>query len=140
MGAIFLLVGLGLVVYCAVAANRQRRFLGRSRVVVGEVTDLRWGSAAGSRQELYPRVRFATQQGQTFEAYSSVGQNPSPYRVGQPIRVRYDLADPNVLTPDATWAVWLVPCVIAFMAAIAIFMGLTFLGFAALLANAPSTG
>ena len=137
MGAIFLLVGIGLVVYALIAANRQRRFLGRSGVVVGVVTDLRWGSAAGSRQELYPRVRFATLQGQAVEAYSSVGQNPSPYRVGQPIRIRYDLSNPDLLTPDATWAVWLVPCIIGFLAAIALFMGLTFLGFAVLLANVP---
>ena len=138
MGAIFLLVAIGLGVFCVIAANKQRRFLGRSRVVVGVVTELRWGSAAGSQQELYPRVRFATVQGQAVEAYSSVGQNPSPYRVGQPIRIRYDLTDPNVVTPDATWAVWLVPCIIAILAAIALFMGLTFLGFAVLLANVSS--
>jgi hypothetical protein len=138
MAAIFLLVGVGLLVYCAIAANKQRRFLRRSQVVVGQVTDLRWGSAAGAKQELYPRVRFATQQGQTVEVYSAVGQNPSPYRVGMLIRIRYDLTDPNIVIPDSTWAVWLVPCVIAFMAAIALFLGLTFLSFAALLLYAPA--
>jgi hypothetical protein len=137
MAAVFLLAGASLLVWCLLTANRQRRFLGRSRVAVGQVTDLRWGSAAGARQELYPRVRFATQQGQTVEAYSSVGQNPSPYRLGQAIRIRYDLADPNLVIPDSTWAVWLAPCVMAFMAAIALFLGLTFLAFALVLANAP---
>lgn len=139
MAAVCLLVAAGLGAWCLVAANRQRRFLGRSRVTVGQVTDLRWGSAAGAGQQLYPRVRFTTQQGQAVEAYSTVGQNPSPYRVGQAIRIRYDLADPNQVIPDATWAVWLVPCVMAFMAAIALFLGLSFLAFAVLVANVPAT-
>ena len=140
MAAVFLLAGVGLLAWCVVAANKQRQFRGRSRVAVGVVTDLRWGSAAGARQELYPRVRFTTEPGQTVDAYSSVGQNPSPYRVGQGIRVRYDLADPNLVIPDSTWAIWLVPCVIAFMAAIALFLGVVFLGFAVLLAYAPPAG
>jgi hypothetical protein len=64
----------------------------------------------------YPEVKFTLPDGTSVDAVSEVGSTPSPYRVGGPIRLRYDAHNPTRVIPDgflSNWAFALVLLVFA---------------------------
>lgn len=95
----FGLAGIGALVCGVVIVVSQRRFAQRSIQTVGTVIDIR--SAATIPDSGYlgvtkvPLVRFLDHRGETIEFTSNVGSNPSRYRRGDTVAVRYPPSGPS---------------------------------------------
>jgi hypothetical protein len=86
-----------------------RRFLATAAEARGVVVDLakvrEYDSDAGAGRSvtrLYPVVEFVTARGQVVRYQPPKGSNPPDYRVGGPLRVLYDPANPQHVVLD-TW-------------------------------------
>jgi hypothetical protein len=75
----------------------------------GRVVDVvsRTKTSGGERKTyFYPVVEFRTADGERVRFESSTGSNPSSYRVGDTVRVRYDPQTPQSALIDS-WELWL---------------------------------
>jgi hypothetical protein len=86
-----------------------RRFLATAAQAHGVVVDLaevrEYDSDAGAGHQvtrLYPVVEFVTAREQVVRYQPPMGSNPPDYRVGGPLRVLYDPANPQHVVLD-TW-------------------------------------
>jgi hypothetical protein len=86
-----------------------RRFLATAAEARGVVVDVakvrEYDSDAGAGGHVtrsYPVVEFVTAREQVVRYQPPVGSNPPDYRVGGPLRVLYDPADPQHVVLD-TW-------------------------------------
>ena len=86
-----------------------RRFLATAAEARGVVVDLakvrEYDSDAGAGRQvtrLYPVVEFVTAREQVMRYQPPMGSNPPDYRVGGPLRVLYDPANPQHVVLD-TW-------------------------------------
>jgi len=69
-----------------------------------------------------PRIRFRTASGQELTFESSVASGETEWRVGAPIRVRYDTTNPVAAECDSAVALWGATALFALMALV--FLGL----------------
>lgn len=87
-----------------------RRFLAGTSAadgVVVKVDDVTTSHKDGTTSRYYPVVRFVTGSGQVVQYRDHLGENSPAYRVGDPVRVLYDPANPQRARLD-TWAsLWL---------------------------------
>jgi len=92
---LFLAIGVGILVH-------QSRFRGRSLAATGTLVAVRRvhprASCGSSGPVFLPTVRFVTAQGQVVEAEARSGTNLPQGRVGGPVNLRYDPADPRKFT------------------------------------------
>jgi hypothetical protein len=86
-----------------------RRFLATAAQAHGVVVDLAEvreydsdAGAGGQVTRLYPVVEFVTAREQVVRYQPPMGSNPPDYRVGGPLRVLYDPANPQHVVLD-TW-------------------------------------
>jgi Protein of unknown function (DUF3592) len=104
-----------------------QRFLATAAEARGVVVDVakvrEYDSDAGAGRyvtRLYPVVEFVTAREQVVRYQPPMGSNPPDYRVGGPLRVLYDPANPQHVVLDTWDEVWstgvvLVPVGLVFM-------------------------
>ena len=121
IGVLFVLIGIAVLISGVVAAVKQSRRSAAGVKATGTVVDLVTRVFnPGSAGVYCPVVQFTTATGQPIRFESQFGTMPASHRVGQPIAVRYDPADPQKAEVDSATANWFVPgCTLA--------MGLLFL-------------
>ena len=132
----FLLIGL-LSGFAAVALligavwtyfSQQRKL--ESRVATtGTVVELTTTVTASGRSSIYcPIVEFTTIAGETIRFTSDFGTRPASYKIGQNVKVRYDIAEPQKAEIESALTFWLVPAIMVFMGVIACCLAVSFLG------------
>jgi hypothetical protein len=122
-----LLLGLSLVILSVVIQVKQYIFRGRARRARGEVVEIVEASSGPGRRLKYPVVEFETERGRTVEFESSVGSNPSLYRVGQRVSVLYDPDEPQKATIDSFLSRWLATLITGCLGVSFLFVGMVFL-------------
>ena len=132
--SLFVLIGYGLlmigglllIVAAVLFYTRWRKF---SQWAVADGIVLRLEARAirpGERILSYPVVEFETTEFRVVSFESNLGTAPSPYRVGQTVRVRYDPADPQHAVIDSLAARYLGPIAALGFAMIAALLGVMF--------------
>jgi hypothetical protein len=139
IGVLFVVIGIAVLISGVVAVVKQSRKAARGVAATGTVVDLvKRVFSAGSSGVYCPVVDFITANGQPVRFESQFGTMPASHRVGQPIAVRYDPADPQKAEVDSATANWFVPgCTVA-MGLLFLVMGLLFVVIGVVvLANQP---
>lgn len=124
IGPIFLVVGLGLVVGCLLAAAHTRRFLASAQQARAEVVGVQQRSGSHPQDRAYyPVLRYRTQQGATQEVVSSVGSNPPRYKEGDTLLVLYNPARPSEVRIHSFTQVWIAPLVLGVLGVLFLLVG-----------------
>ena len=82
------------------------KFLDRSRVAEGVVTELESGTSSKKRRTYYPVVTYPDDKGQTQTFTSPIGSSPASYDVGEPVQVRYEPGKPHTAVIVGFWEMW----------------------------------
>jgi hypothetical protein len=105
-------------VFCVIAifmALRSERLEKRGRLTTGVITELvkeQSRDADGFLQIYYhPVFRFDDPNGTAYLVKSSVGTNPTGFRVGQTVRILYDPEKPYLASIDTFSQMWMSPLV-----------------------------
>jgi len=123
VGTIFCAVGVWLACMAGRHFARRRLFLRNSAVAPGVVVGIREERDPTDVNLLYrPRIRFRTVSGQEVTFESSVASGDTEWRVGAPVRVRYDTTNPVAAECDSAVALWGATGLFAAMALV--FLGL----------------
>lgn len=110
---IILLVGLGMLGGAVYSFVTTWRFIGGAIAADGVVIALeeRWSSADGD-STYFPRVAFETQDRRRFEFTGDTGSQPAAFDVGEPVRVLFDPARPEMARIDSFFQLWLLPLIL----------------------------
>ncbi len=125
-GPIMLVIGLGILFLGLQWRTFTQNQIAAMLTSEGRVVEVisRTKTSGGERKTyFYPVVEFRTADGESVRFEGSTGSNPSSYRVGDTVRVRYDPQTPQSAVIDS-WRDVLMPLIIM----IAIGGGLTFMG------------
>ena len=121
--AIFMLVGLGLMLVGGYAAMRTQEFLGDAASAEGTVVDLERSRSSDSTT-YRPVVRFTTADGRPVEMVSSVGSNPPSYSVGERVGVLYNPELPEDAKLAGFFSLWFLPLLFTGLGAVFASIGL----------------
>ncbi len=108
-GPIMLVIGLGILFLGLQWRTFTQNQIAAMLTSEGRVVDVvsRTKTSGGERKTyFYPVVEFRTADGESVRFESSTGSNPSSYRVGDTVRVRYDPQTPQSALIDS-WELWL---------------------------------
>ena len=114
--AIFLL---GAIVYY-LHKNRQRA---NQIIVDGKVVALNY------HDMYYPTIEFTTLDKDVIQFESSYGSEPAWYRVGQMLKVQYDLRTPEKAEIESAMTRYLIPAILLFLILIVSCLGIVFVSF-----------
>jgi len=120
VGFVSLLIALGL-------GGERALFFSKAEATTGTVVELRESRFSNTtRRGKYPVIELSTPGGQRrrFEGGSSY---PPKYRVGEPVAVVYDPADPKDARVDSFTELWLFPTLAGGLAALFVPLGATLL-------------
>lgn len=111
VSGVFSIVGVGLLLGSAFVFSDVTSFTGRAMQADGTVIDLERSrssssSSSGSSVTWRPVVEFTTATGRRIEFVSSVGSSPPSHRVGEPVKVLYQPADPDSARIDSFFQLW----------------------------------
>ena len=95
--------------------------------IVLELTQKSTTSAHG--YILCPVVEFALPSGEKVKFTSEFGSFPASNKIGDTVKVRYDLTNPQKAEIDSAMSVWLTPLILLFMGLIACCLMAAFLAF-----------
>jgi hypothetical protein len=116
-GAVFLLVGVAMLVLAAIVAINSLDKAGGIRVE---------GVVIEARDNQKPVVEFRTGEGQRVRIEGGISASPTPYRVGERIGVFYDPADPSGALIDSFLERWFVSLLFGGFAAVFSLVGAGF--------------
>ena len=108
-GPIMLVIGLGILFLGWQWRTYTQNQIATMLPAEGRVVDVvsRTKTSGGERKtNFYPVVEFRTADGESVRFESSTGSNPSAYRVGDAVKVRYDPQTPQSAVIDS-WELWL---------------------------------
>ncbi|AOW15721.1 hypothetical protein LPB72_06495 [Hydrogenophaga crassostreae] len=83
-----------------------QRFLDRAQMAPGVVTELVVSTKKVSSTTYKPLVRFETPSGAVIDFTSSVASAPAAYRVGEPVTVFFDPANPSEARVNGFFELW----------------------------------
>ncbi len=112
MGALFLLIGLGLLAGGGFWIWKTIGFTGRAERAPGAVVEMveKQGSGSDSDGPTWaPKVKFRTAGGMEIEFVSGVSSTPPSYTPGDAVEVLYDPMNPRDATIDSFVQLWLFP-------------------------------
>ncbi|NJC89392.1 MAG: DUF3592 domain-containing protein [Desulfuromonas sp.] len=110
--SIFLVVGVGCLLYAPVKAVRTLSLIHGGATAVGTVIDIH--SVRGSRSTTYaPEVGFSAEDGRPYRFRSQISEGSSEYFIGQQVPVSYDPASPGNAEIRAFVPLWM-PVIILF--------------------------
>lgn len=120
---IFAIIGTGLLVGDAYTLRSQWSFVEHSQKAQGMVTQMvrKVSNRKNTSDTFAPQVRFVLPDGSVHEFTSEVSSAWKMYSVGQPVKVLYDPAKPDVAEIDGFLAIWTVPLILGIL-------GVTFSG------------
>ena len=105
VSSIFVLVGAAMLIAAGREFARRRVFLRNSGTVSGTIIAL---TEDRERDEIsyFPKVEFHTPSGRGITFQSAIGSSTAAKRIGDSVRVRYRLDQPQVAEIDAFMALW----------------------------------
>lgn len=106
-----LIIGLGLIASSLISFLNAWRFLRRSVITSGWVTNM----VRSGKGLLAPQVKFTTAEDETITFTHPVSSRPPAYRTGQTVTVRYQPSRPHEARLNTFTGVWLTPLVLLFM-------------------------
>ncbi len=124
IGLVFFLSGLGLLTGDYFAFTGTRRFLQGAALADGMVTELSL-ERSGSRSSgtYHPVVQFRAENGVAVTFRSSVGSNPPSYRVGEPVGVYYNPANPQDARVNSFFSLWGMVLILSALGAVFFLVG-----------------
>ncbi len=100
-------IGLGFLAVAAFFSITTQLFISQASVADGTVI---WAASPDSVRRSSALIRFTTSDGRIVEFNSPVQSNPPEFQLGQPVRVYYNLADPqSSARPDSLLSLWFWP-------------------------------
>jgi hypothetical protein len=109
ISVVFSVIGLGMLVGSFFVYFNTSRFIAAASEAEGKVVALdrsRSSSSSGSSTTYRPVVEFNTATGKRIEFTSSVGSSPPSHRVGEPVTVLYNPADPYSARIKSFFQLW----------------------------------
>jgi hypothetical protein len=88
------LIGVALIGFGVHLSSELWRLQTDGLTAVGRIVSLEL-TGSGQNSSYHPLVRFVSRNGESVSFRDPVGSNPSPYRPGEPVRVRYLAAAPG---------------------------------------------
>lgn len=126
--AVFLLVGLGMLIGAGLLVRNTQSFVARAASAQGQVVDLIPSrSSQNSSTTWAPQVRFTAADGQVVEFQSSTSSNPPAYARGETVTVLYDPATPQSARLKGLFSLWGGPLILGGLGAVFFLIGLGFL-------------
>lgn len=109
--AIFLTIGLGMLVWAGLWWMHQRQFVAAANRSPGVVIDLERhqssrSSGSGSSTTWAPVVRFTAADGVPREFVASASSNPPAYHRGEAVEVLYETDKPEAATINGGFSLW----------------------------------
>jgi len=130
MGLCLGLSAFGLLGGAVWAYLKQQRTLQNRAATTGTVVELtQKATASANGYILCPVVEFSLPSGEKIKFTSEFGSFPASNKIGDTIKVRYDLTDPQKAEVDSAMSVWLAPLILVFMGLIACCLTVAFLAF-----------
>jgi len=113
VGLLFVVIGIGILIFSVVSIWNKHRQLANSLSANGFVSE--FATEMGRSGHLYyPVVQFEIPSGKTIRFRSSLGSSRTGYSVGQQVKVLYDAHNPQQAEIDTLAALWLLPgCMLA---------------------------
>jgi hypothetical protein len=113
---VMILLGLGLAAAGGWFAYANAAFLADSQRATGTVMRLVAKRSAKGMTLYHPQVTFVTpRDGRPVTFQSRTGLWPSPFAVGEKVKVAFDPADPGTAKIVTVWTLWFLPgCMIGF--------------------------
>lgn len=121
VAAVFTSIGLASGLAAGASAAVIAQSVSGERYVDGTVVSF---SRDGSGE--MPVVEFMPANGETVRFTGAVGSNPSEFKIGEQVRVRYNPDDPRDATIDRYWQTWSVPTWLAIFGAPFLLGGIAF--------------
>ncbi len=130
MGLCLGLSAFGLLGGAVWAYLKQQRTMQDRVAATGTVLELTQKSTTSAHGYiLCPVVEFTLPSGEKVKFTSEFGSFPASNKVGDTVKVRYDLTDPQKAEIDSAMSVWLTPLILLFMGLIACCLTVAFLAF-----------
>ena len=124
------LLAFGLLGSAVWAYLKQQRTMQGRIAVTGTVVELTQKSTSGAHGYIIcPVVEFTLPSGEKIKFTSEFGSFPASNKVGDQVKVRYDVTDPEKAEIDSAMSVWLVPAILVFIGLIACCLTVAFLAF-----------
>jgi hypothetical protein len=126
ISAVFSTIGVGMLVGSFFIFSNTTSFIGRAAEAEGRVIELeRSRSSSRSSATYRPVVEFTTATGRRIEFTSSVGSSPPSHRVGEPVKVLYNPADPQGARIKSFFQLWFAFLLVFFLGLVFAAIGLT---------------
>ena len=108
---IFLLIGLGLVLYGLITISSRRKIVPLSQVITGKVIDLRETHVRKGRPAYFPLIEYYNPHTGTVESYlHEAGGGRTTYLVGDAVELLfYSDADRKLVLINSWSGKWLAP-------------------------------
>lgn len=107
ISAVFSTIGVGMLVGSFFIFSNTNSFIGGAAEADGRVIELERSRFSSSSSTTYrPVVEFTTATGKRIEFTSSVGSSPPSHRVGEPVKVLYNPADPQGARIKSFFQLW----------------------------------
>ena len=87
-------------------------YLKQRRIMQGRVSTT--GAVVELAQRTTPVVEFSIPSGEKIKFTSDFGSFPASNKIGDTVKVRYDVADPQKAEVDSSMSVWLAPLILVF--------------------------
>jgi hypothetical protein len=126
ISAVFSTIGIGMLVGSFFIFSNTTSFIRRAEQAEGKVIDLERSRSSSSSSSTYrPVVEFTTATGKRIEFTSSVGSSPPSHRVGEPVTVLYNPADPQSARIKSFFQLWFGFLIVCFMGLVFAAIGLS---------------
>jgi len=130
MGLCLGLSAFGLLGGAVWAYLKQQRTMQGRIAATGTVLELTQKSTASAHGYIIcPVIEFTLPSGEKIKFTSEFGSFPASNKIGDTVKVRYDLTDPQKAEVDSGMSTWLVPLILVFMGLIACCLAVAFLAF-----------
>jgi len=105
---VYLVIGIGLFGGGIYSFLSTRDFIGEAATTGGVVIDLERAQDADGNDSYYPRVQFET-NGRSYQFRGQVGSGRGTFKVGEPVEILYDPADPYHARINSFIQLWFFP-------------------------------
>ncbi len=122
VGAVFAVVGIGILGLAFYLYNSQKDFISTAIKVPGTVID---NVIGGEDNDVYfPMVQFRSRDGEERRFTASTGSSPPMHNVGEPVEVIYNPDNPDDAQINSTFDLWFGPILCAGLGAIFTLVGM----------------
>ena len=123
MRVIFFLLGLAFSALAVFMTNENYNFSQLSMATTGEVIDFYIETDIEDDDYYYPIVGFVSNQGEQYSFRASTGSSSPSYRIGDTVKVRYNLTNPFDAKFDSFLSLWGTSVLLVPISAFLFFLG-----------------